>query len=79
MNVLHQVKIGAKNWKKERENTRQMTATWEENIILASFDIKDCISSVFTQQSYSVKKEKFGFHWNFWFFFEYKSWICVYF
>jgi hypothetical protein len=39
-----------------------MTATWEENIILASFDIKDYISSVFTQQSYSVKKEKFGFH-----------------
>ena len=51
MNLLHQVKFGAKNWKK-KENSRQMAATCEENIILASFVIKLFIGSVFDQQSY---------------------------
>ena len=49
---LHQVKIGAKNLKKRDKNSRQMAATCEENIILASFVIKGFISSVFAQQSY---------------------------
>ena len=52
MNFLHQVKIGAKNLKKRDKNSRQMAATCEENIILASFVIKVFISSVFAQQSY---------------------------
>ena len=41
---------------KKRENSRQMAATCEENIILASFVNKVFISSVFAQQSYILVK-----------------------